>query len=149
MEIGRKMFIVSSPIMHEATHWGKWKYNCCEGEDNVYHKGSQFEEKAFGQRFTHRFPRIVDRNLNAFDEKVAIGYYNREKGKWGSPSFGFSINNHDKGSFLWKNRGIIKGGQKGDPTLRDNGDVEPDLKPFMPSNTFDTGKNKQSSSRTF
>ncbi|WP_127129472.1 RHS repeat domain-containing protein [Pseudoflavitalea rhizosphaerae] len=149
LETGKQMFVVSLLIMHESAHWGTFKNGITEGDDAVYERGAMFEENAFGRRFTYRYPRIADKNLNAFDEKIVVDYYSKELGRYGSPSFGMSINNFDKNSFYWKNVGPILGGQKGDPTLKDNKDREPTVKPFVPSRTYDTGGNRRSNDTTY
>ncbi|WP_162915796.1 LamG-like jellyroll fold domain-containing protein [Paraflavitalea soli] len=133
-EIGTNMFIVSTVIMHEATHWGKWKYNCCEANNYYYEKGATFEENAFGQRFSYRHPNIADMELNALDKALMNKYSSSERGRYGSPSFGLTINSFNKNSFYWRfaKTAPLSSGQLGDPVVIENRDEKKVLpKPYQ------------------
>lgn len=132
-EIGQQMFVVSVLIMHEATHWGKWKYNCCEIEgDDRREMGANFEFNTFGRRFSYNLDK------RGFDATKVKSYYSNQNGAYTTPSFGFSINQF---SSYWNRikNAPLGGGQKGDPSLKENGDKEPDSKVFMQSGTYSTG----------
>lgn len=138
--IGQQMLIVSILVMHESSHWGKWKYNCCEVNDFRFEMGATFEQNAFGKRFSYQKPWIADCNLQAYNREDVKNYYRQEYGKYGSPTFGLTPNFFNDKSRFWKEAfsGPLKAGQRGDPTLLDNKDE----KPYVPKNTYDTGGSK-------
>jgi len=73
-----------------------------------------------------------------YDDDKVRSYYNQQKGAYGTSSFGFSIN---QSSSYWNRIKTypIPGGQKGDPSLKANGDTEPEPKAYTPKGTYDTG----------
>jgi len=143
-DIGQQMFVVSVLIMHEASHWGKWKYNCCEAEgDDRREAGANFEYNTFGTRFSYQNP-----DKRYYDDDKVRSYYNQQKGAYGTPSFGFSINqstnywNRIKTYPIW-------GGQKGDPSLKANGDTEPEPRVYTPKGTYNTGGGSSSTNTSY
>jgi RHS repeat-associated protein len=143
-DIGKQMFVVSVLIMHEASHWGKWKYNCCEVDgDYRYEAGANFEYNTFGTRFSYQ-----NADKKYFDDDKLKGFYNQEKGGYNSSSFGFSIN---QSSTYWNRikNSALSGGQKGDPSLKENGDKEPNPKVFLPKDTYRTGNGETSGQNSY
>jgi len=125
MEIGQQMMIVTVLIMHEASHWGKFKYNCCEVDDFRTEAGAIFEWNTFGKRFSYQHPAVGSLDAQAYNRNDVKSYYKQQQGGYGSPSFGFSINSmNDKHYWNFVKRAPTKSGQEGDPTLKDNGDKE-------------------------
>jgi hypothetical protein len=121
LEVGQAMFIVSSIIMHEATHWGKYHYKCCEIDGNVrYEMGSVFEKEAFSMRFSNQ-----GNAPGPLDDVLVSTYYNKYRGDYATATFGLSINIKSQNQY-WRNIkfGHLPSGQLGDPTLAENGDTE-------------------------
>jgi hypothetical protein len=131
--VGEAMFVVSTLIMHEASHWGKWKYNCCEIDGSTREeKGAVYEFNAYGRRFSYASP-----NDRPFRDEKAKQYYRQELGRYGSPTFGLSINlfNDKYGFYRLIKTGSLQNGQVGDPTLKANGDKEVLNTPYKPKET--------------
>lgn len=147
-DISKQMFIVSVLIMHESSHWGRYRYQGKTNQDYYYEDGAMWEENTFGIRFSYRHPGIASQRLQALDIKVAHNYYEKTlKSDDKVRLFGLSIN-PNYGYKTWnsvKNRKLPEG-HLGDPVLKDNGIRE---KPFTPSNTKNSGGGSNNGTYTY
>jgi len=118
-DISEAMFIVTSTIMHEVAHYGR----VLTGKPDTDYRiegGAQFEEKAFGTRFGYRHPLVADLSLQNRDMTVLKGWFKENNGK--TKTFGLSLSPNYYNYYNSVKNALVPEGQKGDPTLIDNGD---------------------------
>lgn len=81
------MFILTSAIMHEASHYGRFMNGLPDGDD-VTEPGAQFEQNAFDVRFSYRNSHVASIQGNGRDIKVVKGWFQKNKGS--TTTFGMS-----------------------------------------------------------
>ena len=149
-EVAFQMFVVSTLIMHESAHWGKFKNVGRTSNDYIYEEGALWEENfTGGSRFSYRYPKVADYSKQAYDINASRDFFN--KTVWSSNDtklFGLTIfPNYGRIGDIWnpKAKYPLPSGTAGDEVLK-KGKIK---EPYLPSGTYYNGTSQEGSSSSY
>jgi RHS repeat-associated protein len=116
------MFTLTVAIMHESAHYGRFNNGKQRDDDYNIEAGAQFEQFAFGTRFSYRHPQVADAQLQRRNLDVLKATLTELKG---SPlTFGLTPTPDYYNYFNSVKEAPVPKGQPGDKTVTGNFDKE-------------------------
>ncbi|MFY0256017.1 RHS repeat-associated core domain-containing protein [Chitinophaga sp. 30R24] len=120
--IAEAMFVVTSAIMHESAHYGRFNNGRQRDDDYNIEAGAQFEQFAFGVRFSYRNPGVADAQLQRRNIGVLKETFKKLKGT--PTTFGMSPVPNFYNYYGSVKKAPVPAGQPGDKTVTGNNDKE-------------------------